>query len=105
MDRMNTELYPWLSDLSSQAAIAAITKARKLYRERGAVVFPHFVRDDIIAQCVAESDIDKAYTTDASHTPYLRSVDTKAYPQNSIYNHEVSPRNMTSYDLGVPKCF
>lgn len=88
---MNFDLYPWLKDLDSAAAKAALRTARETYLARGAVTLPHFITNDTLQTCVAQARAaeDDAFTTDSSHTAYLMDPDLERFDKRSVYNHSM----------------
>lgn len=88
---MNVSKYPWLLDLSSAEAQSEIRRARDQYQRTGAVVFHNFITDASLAASVqdARARQDDAFTTDDTHTAYLKSPDLQKFPRNSVYNHEM----------------
>lgn len=87
---MNTEKYPWLDDLTSSDATKAIHDAREQFQKTGTVIFPEFLTKAALGSCVedARAQEDGAFTTDDTHTAYLKAKDA-LFPDNSIYNHEM----------------
>jgi hypothetical protein len=90
---MNTEKYPWLLDLESEKAHTAIEKARIEYLETGATVFHEFLSNEVLRSCVkdAKQQEDAAFTTDDSHTAYLKP-ESDEFPLRSVYNHQMRTR-------------
>lgn len=88
---MNYENYPWLDDLSSPYAAAAIDEARRSYQCTGAAIFPNILTDKALKSCIvdARSQEDDAFTTDDVHTAYLRPVDSSKSPA-SVQNFEMN---------------
>ena len=87
---MNYERYPWLRDLSSLEACAAIEEARKCYQTTGAAIFPQILTDEALQSCIqdAQAQEDTAFTTDDVHTAYLRPI-----------NPDVSPRSVQNFAM------
>ena len=113
---MNFQQYPWLSDLKSPEAIAAVKQAKDHYHRTGAgkffrnsfksslktaspltaifffllVTFPNFITDEALSKCVEEarSQEDTAFTTDGSHTAHLLPV-VPSLPSDSVRNYEM----------------
>jgi hypothetical protein len=91
---MNFETYPWLSDLaSSPDAASAIEEARRSYNETGAATFPNILTPEALDSCSQEARAqeDAAFTTDDSHTAYLRLVDPEV-SSRSVQNFEMRTR-------------
>ena len=71
-----------------------INRARIALQNHGAAIFPNFITIDAINEIVKEMSSgsakleDQAYTTNTTHTPYLRDINSIKYPSNSIYNHK-----------------
>ena len=88
---MNFEAYPWLRSFDSAETRAEIAEARSRYQKNGAVVFPHFLTDEALQQCVmdAKAKEDDAFTTDDMHTAYLKPLDIERFGRDSVYNHEM----------------
>ena len=91
---MNYQLYPWLKDLESPEAMAAVNAARNTYLETGAVTLPRFVTTDALQTMVeqARAAEDTAYTTDGTHTAYLTDPDYDHFDKRSVYNHSMRTR-------------
>ena len=87
---MNLDKYPWLADLLSPEAGIAIQEAKKLFEKTGAVTFPEFLTKTALESCVQEASHqeDGAFTTDDTHTAYLRPVDP-AFDPKSVRNHDM----------------
>jgi hypothetical protein len=87
---MNLDKYPWLADLSSPEAGLAIEQAKKSFDQTGAVTFPEFLTKTALESSVQEArnQEDEAFTTDDSHTAYLRPVDPTFDPK-SVRNHDM----------------
>jgi hypothetical protein len=87
---MNTEKYPWLLDLASHEAVKAIEKAREQFEKAGVAIFHDFLTEESLNSCVkdAREQEDDAFTTDDTHTPYLKPKDP-SLPEHSVYNHEM----------------
>lgn len=87
---MNIEKYPWFSDLTSPEASEAIQKAQDQFHKTGAVIFPDFLTEHALQECVndATEQENAAFTTDDSHTAYLKPADP-TLPDSSVYNHEM----------------
>lgn len=87
---MNFEKYPWLADLSSSDALAAIEKAQQSYQETGATIFPNFLTPSALKACVqdARAQESTAFTTDDAHTAYLRPINENSDPM-SVENLEM----------------
>ncbi|MGK3744298.1 MAG: hypothetical protein ACI90V_011158 [Bacillariaceae sp.] len=81
------------NDWSLQGEIE-INKARIALQNHGAAIFPNFITIDAINEIVKEMSSgttkleDQAYTTNTTHTPYLRDIDNNKYPSHSIFNHK-----------------
>jgi len=90
---MNTSKYPWLCspDLSSPEAQAQVEQARHKYQTEGAVTFPEFIENKALEAVVADcrKQEDAAFTTDDTHTAYLKQVDMQLHPPDSVYNHSM----------------
>ena len=88
---MNFVRYPWLSNLQSPEAQTALKDARRTYMEKGAVTWPQFVTADALSTIVqqASAAANAAFTTDSTHTAYLRDPDYEKFPRNSVYNHQM----------------
>ncbi|KAL3936635.1 MAG: hypothetical protein SGBAC_008095 [Bacillariaceae sp.] len=87
---MNFEKYPWLADLSSPDALAAINKAQQSYQETGATIFPNFLTPTALEACIqdARAQESTAFTTDDVHTAYLRPINEYSDPM-SVENLEM----------------
>jgi len=87
---MNTEKYPWLRDLTSHEAAEAIENAREQFEKTGAVIFQDFLTEQSLNSCVidARAQEDDAFTTDDTHTAYLKPKDSRR-SEHSVYNHEM----------------
>lgn len=87
---MNFETYPWLSDLSSPEATAAMEEARASYRQTGAVTFPGFLGSSALEACRKDAlrQESTAFTTDDIHTAYLRPTNSEK-DQRSVENLEM----------------
>lgn len=87
---MNYERYPWLKDLSSTEALQAIERARQSYQEKGAAIFPQILTREALQHCIDDARAQEAaaFTTDDSHTAYLRPIDHD-FPPTSVRNFEM----------------
>jgi hypothetical protein len=102
---MNTEKYPWLTDLTSEEATEAIQKARAQFKSTGAVIFSNFITEHALQQCVedATAQEDSAFTTDDTHTAYLTPIDPSC-ADHSVYNHEMRTQVASvAFDELAPK--
>ncbi|OEU19695.1 hypothetical protein FRACYDRAFT_206563 [Fragilariopsis cylindrus CCMP1102] len=91
---INEEQYPWLATPTTSSSEIEINRARAALQNHGAAIFPNFITIDAINEIVKEMSSgsakleDQAYTTNTTHTPYLRDINSIKYPSNSIYNHK-----------------
>ncbi|CAJ1942080.1 unnamed protein product [Cylindrotheca closterium] len=87
---MNFEKYPWLVDLSSPEAVAAIEKAQQSFQQTGAAIFPNFLSGLALQECIqdARAQESTAFTTDDVHTAYLRPINENTDPL-SVENLEM----------------
>lgn len=87
---MNLEQYPWLQDLSSPQAVAAIQKAQESYQTTGAAIFPNFLTPKALETCIRDARAQEAtaFTTDDVHTAYLRPMNQDTNP-SSVENLEM----------------
>lgn len=87
---MNLEEYPWMEDLSSPEAVAAIEKAQESYQQTGAAIFPNFLTPQALESCIqdARAQESTAFTTDDVHTAYLRPMNENVDPW-SVENLEM----------------
>jgi hypothetical protein len=88
---MNIAKYTWLIDLDSPLARDEIARARQQYLTTGATIFPNFLTEQALHDCVqdAQRQESTAYTTNSVHTAYLKSKNTTDFDETSIYNHEM----------------
>jgi hypothetical protein len=87
---MNFERYPWLQEMSSSSAIAAIENAKVQFESTGAVTFPEFITSVALADILldARKREDRAFTTDDAHNVHLLPADPD-YPEKSVRNYEM----------------
>lgn len=102
---MNFEKYPWLNDLTSAEARASMEAARTKFQINGAVTFPDFLATQALADCVndATGRENTAFTTDDTHTAYLKPPDTTRFSANSVYNHQMRTQVASTAFDELPK--
>ncbi len=90
---INLAKYPWLMDLSSPAAKAAIQEARESVRINGAAFFPDFITGTALQDCVKECHEQNKdlLQIDDEHNIYYDGDDA-SYPEDHIRNRKVRTR-------------